>query len=73
MIIYDLDGREYQIYNMEEFKNHIKQFHTVDGKPDGSLHEENGYYFRVDKSFYDLYLVNFLKFQLQCVFLLKDD
>ena len=54
MIIHDLDGREYKIYNIEEFKNHIKQFHTVDGKPDGSLHEENGYYFRVDKSFYDL-------------------
>ncbi len=54
MIIRDLDGREYKIYNLEEFKNHIKQFHTVNGKPDGSLHEENGYYFRVDKSFYDL-------------------
>ncbi|MEC8175680.1 MAG: hypothetical protein VYB19_00910 [Bacteroidota bacterium] len=54
MIIHDLDGREYKIYNIEEFRNHIKQFHTVDGKPDGSLHEENGYYFRVDKSFYDL-------------------
>ena len=57
MIIHDLDGREYKIYNLEEFKNHIKQFHTVDGKPDGSLHEENGYYFRVDKSFYDLFFL----------------
>ena len=26
MIIHDLDGREYKIYNVEEFKNHIKQF-----------------------------------------------
>ena len=24
MIIHDLDGREYKIYNIEEFKNHIK-------------------------------------------------
>ena len=24
MIIHDLDGREYKIYNVEEFKNHIK-------------------------------------------------
>ena len=54
MIINDLDGREYKIYNLEEFRNHIKQFHTIDGRPDESLHEVNGYYFRVDKSFYDL-------------------
>jgi len=38
--------------NLEEFKNHIKKYHTVNGKPDGSLHEENGYYFRVDFNFY---------------------
>ena len=52
MIIKDLDGREYKIPNLEEFNNHIKKYHTVNGKPDGSLHEENGYYFRVDYNFY---------------------
>jgi len=52
MIIKDLDGREYKIPNLEEFKNHIKKYHTVNGKPDGSFYEENGYYFRVDYNFY---------------------
>ena len=32
---------------------HIIKYHTEDGKPDGSIHEENGYYFKVDNEFYN--------------------
>jgi hypothetical protein len=48
MIIKDLNGRDYKIPNLIEFKNHIMKYHTSKSKPDGSIHEENGYYFRVD-------------------------
>ena len=52
MIIHDLDGREYKIYNIEEFKNHIEKYHSYNGKGDGSLHEENGYWFKISEEFY---------------------
>ena len=50
MIIKDLDV-EYKIPNLEEFKNHIKKYHTVNENP-MAVYEENGYYFRVDYNFY---------------------
>ncbi len=52
MIIKDLNGRDYKIHNIIEFKDHIMKYHTNKSKPDGSIHEENGYYFRVDKNFF---------------------
>ena len=33
MIIKDLDGREYKIPNLEEFKNHIKNITLLTGNP----------------------------------------
>ena len=42
----DIYGKNYNIPDLELFKNHIKNFHTVNGYPDNSIHEENGYYFK---------------------------
>ena len=39
--------------DLDNFKFHIKKFHTSNGIPDNSLHEEDGFYFRVDKNFYN--------------------
>ena len=44
---------EYVIQDIISFKEHIIKYHTLDGKPDGSIHEENGYYFKVDNEFYN--------------------
>ena len=51
MIIKDNRGKEYQIADLEEFKNNIIDFHTRNGEADYSLHEENGRYFTVTPSF----------------------
>lgn len=52
MIIKDLNGRDFEILNLKEFKHHFIKYHTNNGLPDGSIHEEDGYYFRVDKFFF---------------------
>ena len=49
--IKDIDGRDYIIEDLDRFIIHLKDFHTVNGKADGSLHEENGYYFKVTQDF----------------------
>ena len=36
------------------FISHIKKYHTIDGKPDNSIHEENGYYFKIDNDFINI-------------------
>tara|TARA_B100000945_G_scaffold318062_1_gene322114 strand:+ start:4031 stop:4207 length:177 start_codon:yes stop_codon:yes gene_type:complete len=51
MIIKDNQGNDYKIPNLKEFKDHILTFHTINGKADYSLHEENGRYFNVTPSF----------------------
>ena len=43
--IQDIYGKEYTIPDLNNFKVHIIKFHTVNGRPDNSIHEENGYYF----------------------------
>ena len=45
-------GNDYEILDIESFKNHIEKYHSSDGKGDGSLHEENGFWFRVSNEFY---------------------
>ena len=55
--IQDMYGKEYKIPNLENFKVHIIKFHTVNGRPDNSIHEENGYYFKIDDRFYNI-LIN---------------
>jgi len=49
----DIYGNEYVVQDIVTFKEHIIKNHTADGKPDGSIHEENGYYFKVDNEFYN--------------------
>ena len=40
-------GKNYEILDIEAFKNHIEKHHSCNGKGDGSLHEENGYWFNI--------------------------
>ena len=51
--IKDIDGRDYIIEDLDRFISHLEDFHTVNGKADGSLQEENGYYFKVTQNFLD--------------------
>jgi len=45
-------GNDYEILDIEAFKNHIEKYHSSNGKGDGSIHEENGYWFKVTDEFY---------------------
>ena len=54
--IQDIYGNEYTRPDLEIFKVHIDKFHTVNGIPDNSIHEENGYYFKIDDTFYKILL-----------------
>tara|TARA_B100001113_G_scaffold241668_1_gene198752 strand:- start:2142 stop:2318 length:177 start_codon:yes stop_codon:yes gene_type:complete len=53
MIINDIYGNPFKIKDIKNFKYHIKKYHAIDGIPDNSLHEEEGFYFRVDEKFYN--------------------
>jgi hypothetical protein len=53
LILQDLDNRSYEVEDIERFMQHLEDFHTnAEGEGDSSLHEENGYYFRVTPAFY---------------------
>ena len=54
--IKDIDGRDYIIEDLDRFISHLEDFHTVNGKADGSLHEENGYYFKVTQDFLEQFI-----------------
>ena len=54
IIIQDNYGRSFEINNLENFKNHLINFHSYNGKADNSLHEENGYYFTINEDFYNM-------------------
>ena len=41
------------VENLNEFKNHIKKYHSVDGVGDNSLHIEGGRFFTISKTFYE--------------------
>tara|TARA_B100000575_G_C23046814_1_gene602548 strand:+ start:451 stop:630 length:180 start_codon:yes stop_codon:yes gene_type:complete len=45
-------GKDYEILDVQAFKNHIEKYHSYNGKGDGSLHEENGYWFKISDEFY---------------------
>ena len=49
--IQDIYGKEYEIPDLNHFISHINKFHTINGRPDNSIHEENGYYFKIDDDF----------------------
>ena len=51
-VIKDDNGRIYHPDNLNEFKNHIKKYHTINGVGDNSLHIEDGRFFTVSKTFY---------------------
>jgi|TARA_Y100000768_G_C23586502_1_gene499612 hypothetical protein len=51
--IRDIYGKEYNIPNIASFFEHIERFHTLNGIPDNSIHEENGHYYRIDKEFFN--------------------
>ena len=50
--IIDIYGKVYKIPDIVSFLEHIERFHTFNGIPDNSIHEENGYFFRIDKEFF---------------------
>ena len=56
-VIKDDFGNDYEVSDLEAFKEHIKQYHSNNGIGDGSIHEENGYWFKVTQEFYD-YVMN---------------
>ena len=49
----DIYGNKYVVKDILALKEHIIKYHTLNGNPDGSIHEENGYYFKVDNEFYN--------------------
>ena len=50
----DMYGNEYVVQDIIAFKEHIIKYHTHNGEPDGSIHEENGHYFVVDDKFREM-------------------
>ena len=52
--IKDIYGKKYLISDLDNFKKHIIDYHTLNGKPDNSIHDENGYYFKVDHDFVEI-------------------
>ena len=51
-IIKDDYGKDYEVSDLEALKDHLEKYHSQNGKGDGSLHEENGYWFKVTNEFY---------------------
>ena len=52
-VIKDDYGKDYEVKDLNAFKDHIQKYHSVNGRGDGSLHEENGYWFKVTDEFYE--------------------
>ena len=50
--IKDIDGNDYIIYDLDNFKDHIVKYHTINGQSDNSIHEENGFNFLINSDFY---------------------
>ena len=46
-------GKEYEVSDLKAFKSHLEKYHAKNGRGDGSLNEENGYWIRVTEYFYD--------------------
>ena len=51
--IIDDYGKEYIVLDLKRFKKHLLDYHSKNGKGDNSLHEENGYWFRITETFYE--------------------
>ena len=47
VVLKDLNNRNYYINDFNKFKKHILEFHGTAA----SIHEENGFFFRIDREF----------------------
>ena len=54
IILKDLNNRNYHVKDFKRFKKHILEFHGCGS----SIHEENGFFFRVDQKFRENLLKN---------------
>ena len=45
IIIKDDYGKDFKIKNLDEFKRHLINFHSINGEGDNSLHTEEEKYF----------------------------
>jgi len=46
-------GKPYEVIDVDRLQQHLIDFHSINGKGDNSLHEENGYWFKVTPEFYE--------------------
>ena len=53
IVLKDDYGNDYEVSDLKAFKEHIKLSHSSNGKGDGSIHEENCFWFKVTEEFYD--------------------
>ena len=53
LIVKDNEGNDYIVKEPNRFRQHLFDFHTLNGEADLSLHEENGHYFTVTKKLID--------------------
>lgn len=53
LLLHDMDNRPYEVTDVDQFIAHLAAFHTdAAGEGDHTIHEENGYYFRITPDFY---------------------
>jgi len=53
LLLHDMDNRPYAVADVDRFMDHLDAFHTnAQGEGDNSVHEENGYYFKITPDFY---------------------
>ena len=52
VVLKDLNNRNYYINDFNKFKKHILEFHGTGS----SIHEENGFFFRIDKNLEKIFL-----------------
>ena len=51
--IQDDNGNDYTINDLNEFRNHIIKYHSINGRGDNSLHIEDGRNFTVSQKFFN--------------------
>ena len=47
IVLKDLNNRNYTVEDFDRFKSHIDKYHSTGS----SIHEENGFYFKIDDFF----------------------
>ena len=60
LILKDNTERNYEVDDSKRFLNHLLEFHTLNGKANNSIHEENGFYFTVTSEMLEK-LISFVK------------